>query len=163
MSLIVSNLEEGFNNLPKFSIPQEYTIDSWDKLLVDQYWSFYEIFIRYIMNNDKLNKNENALKIGLKAIEKKITGEIRPKNDLSFEFYYFEVMLSSMEKITTDIKTRNEIGCNMLWISNHMLKYINNTFNYYQTVTAIQDYYKNSCKNPQPLFESIRNMDVTIP
>lgn len=115
------------------------------------------------MNNDKLNKNENALKIGLKAIEKKITGEIRPKNDLSFEFYYFEVMLSSMEKITTDIKTRSEIGCNMLWISNHMLKYINNTFNYYQTVTAIQDYYKNSCKNPQPLFESIRNMDVTIP
>lgn len=51
----------------------------------------------------------------------------------------------------------------MLWISNHMMKYINATFHYYETVTTIQDYYKKLCQNPQPLFENIENIDVIIP
>lgn len=51
----------------------------------------------------------------------------------------------------------------MLWISNHMLKYINTSFQYYDTLNTIQDYYIKMCKNPQPLFENIENIDVIIP
>lgn len=105
--LHLSYIEDGLKNLPTFLIPQKYTIDSWDKLLVDQYWSFYEVYIRYIINENELSKNEKALKYGLKAVEKKITGEVRPKNDLSYDFYYLEVLLSSLEKLTDDPTTKN--------------------------------------------------------
>lgn len=105
--LHLSYIEDGLKNLPTFLIPKEYTIDSWDKLLVDQYWSFYEVYIRFIINNNELNKNEKALKYGLKAVEKKLTGEVRPKSDLSYDFYYLEVFLSSLEKLTDDPTTKN--------------------------------------------------------
>lgn len=49
-----NDFKKSVEYLPTFKIPTKYTIDSWDKLLVEQYWNSYDVLLLLYLDRNKI-------------------------------------------------------------------------------------------------------------